>query len=99
MIKILVGAAIGAVIGYITNYIAIKMLFRPLEEKRVFGIRVPFTPGLIPKEKSRIAKSVGEAVGKYLLSSEAILESLKTLSSNSNGVSSLKIIFLILYAH
>ena len=78
MIKILVGAAIGAVIGYITNYIAIKMLFRPLEEKRVFGIRVPFTPGLIPKEKSRIAKSVGEAVGKYLLSSEAILESLKT---------------------
>lgn len=97
MIKILVGAAIGAVIGYITNYIAIKMLFRPLEEKRIFGMRVPFTPGLIPKEKSRIAKSVGEAVGKYLLSSESILESLKNqglkdkLRQNvSNFINSLK---------
>lgn len=97
MIKILVGAVIGSIIGYITNYIAIKMLFRPLEEKRIFGMRVPFTPGLIPKEKSRIAKSVGEAVGKYLLSSESILESLKkqglkdkVRNSISNYINSLK---------
>ena len=36
----------GAIIAYITNVIAIKMLFRPLNEIRVFGIRVPFTPGI-----------------------------------------------------
>ena len=36
---------VGAVIGYFTNMIAVKMLFFPHEEKRIFGHRVPFTPG------------------------------------------------------
>lgn len=68
--KYLIPVAVGALIGYITNWLAIKMLFRPHHEKRIFGIRVPFTPGLIPKERSRIAKSVGEAVGTHLLSTD-----------------------------
>lgn len=76
--KLLVGALLGAVIGYITNFIAIKMLFRPLNEKRIFGIRIPFTPGLIPKEKARIANSVGVSVGKYLLTDNMIVERLKS---------------------
>lgn len=71
-----IGALVGAVIGYITNWLAIKMLFRPHEEKRVFGIKVPFTPGLIPKEKERIAKSVGSTVGEHLLTTNVISEAL-----------------------
>ena len=67
---------VGGVIGYITNWIAIKMLFRPHYEKRIFNIPIPFTPGLIPKEKNRIAKSIGEAVGEYLLSPEVVVDAL-----------------------
>jgi uncharacterized membrane protein YheB (UPF0754 family) len=52
------------------------MLFRPHYEKKIFGIKVPFTPGLIPKEKDRIAKSIGETVGVYLLSPDTIIEAL-----------------------
>ncbi|MCY6370116.1 DUF445 family protein [Clostridium ganghwense] len=76
--KLLFAAAIGAVIGYITNWLAIKMLFRPHTEKRILGMKIPFTPGLIPKEKDRIAKSVGEAIGTHLLTSETMVKALKT---------------------
>lgn len=80
--KFLVPIVIGAVIGYITNWLAIKMLFRPHEEKRIFGIKIPFTPGLIPKERFRIAKSVGETVGTHLLSSDMLAEALKSEGVN-----------------
>ena len=43
---------LGAIIGYVTNRIAIKMLFRPLTAKHVLGIRVPLTPGVIPRNRS-----------------------------------------------
>lgn len=63
-------ALVGAIIGYITNWIAIKMLFRPLSPWRILGFKVPFTPGVIPKEKDRLARSIGEAVSLHLLDSE-----------------------------
>ncbi|SDX15918.1 Uncharacterized membrane protein YheB, UPF0754 family [Tepidimicrobium xylanilyticum] len=75
-VNYIIPVIVGAVIGYITNWIAIKMLFRPHYEKRIFNIPIPFTPGLIPKEKNRIAKSIGEAVGEYLLSPEIVVNSL-----------------------
>lgn len=68
----LMGAIIGAIIGYFTNWLAIKMLFRPHNEKRIGGVKVPFTPGLIPKEKARIAKSVAESIGEHLINHESI---------------------------
>ncbi|MBW9152396.1 DUF445 family protein [Clostridium estertheticum] len=74
--KFIIGSLVGAIIGYITNWLAIKMLFRPHKEIRIFNIKVPFTPGLIPKEKSRIARSVGESVGQHLLTKETIIKSL-----------------------
>ncbi len=69
---IIVKPLIGAVIGYATNKIAIKMLFRPYTEKKILGLRLPFTPGVIPRERSRIASSLGEAVGENLLTTEAL---------------------------
>lgn len=74
--EFIVPVFIGAVIGYITNWLAIRMLFRPYKEKRILGVRLPFTPGLIPKEMARIAKSIGEAVGVHLLSPEVLSEAL-----------------------
>ncbi len=69
-----VAPAVGASIGYITNYIAIKMLFRPLKAKYILGIKVPFTPGIIPREKARLAKNIGDAVGEQLLTPDVIVE-------------------------
>lgn len=75
-VNYIIPVIVGGVIGYITNWIAIKMLFRPHYEKRIFNIPIPFTPGLIPKERNRIAKSIGEAVGEYLLSPEVVVDAL-----------------------
>ena len=66
------GPIIGAVIGYCTNYIAVKMLFYPRNEIKVWGHKVPFTPGAIPKGKPRLAKSVGNIVANTLLTEEDI---------------------------
>jgi len=62
MLHYIAGPVIGAVIGYITNYIAIKMLFRPLEPKYLFGKQLPFTPGIIPRRKAQFAEALGRAV-------------------------------------
>lgn len=64
---------VGGVIGYVTNDIAIRMLFRPHTAKHIMGWRIPFTPGIIPKEKERIAEAVGTAISDNLMS-EAVLE-------------------------
>lgn len=63
---------IGGVIGYITNFIAIKMLFRPHTPKYVFGMKVPFTPGIIPKEKGRIAEAIGGAISQNLMNQDVL---------------------------
>lgn len=63
---------VASVIGYSTNWIAIRMLFRPLEEKELFGHRIPFTPGLIPRRKTDIAENIGQAVGEHLLTPSAL---------------------------
>lgn len=73
------GPVLGAVIGYITNDIAIRMLFRPRTAKYIFGKRVPFTPGIIPKEKNRIATAIGNTISVNLMNKE-VLE--KTLLSD-----------------
>lgn len=71
-IHFLTGPIVGAIIGLITNGIAIRMLFRPLHPIKLFGYTLPFTPGIIPKEKPRLAKSVGEVIGSTLVN-EAVL--------------------------
>ncbi len=66
------GPALGAVIGYITNDIAIRMLFRPRKAKYICGVHVPFTPGIIPKEKNRIASAIGNAISEHLMNREVL---------------------------
>jgi len=70
--ELLIGPIVGGVIGYITNGVAIKMLFRPLKPVYLFGMQLPFTPGLIPKEKGRLAKSIGQVVGRELINEEVL---------------------------
>ncbi len=63
---------LGALIGYVTNYIAIRMLFRPLRPWRVFGLRLPLTPGIIPAKRGELAEKMGDMVGSHLLTSEDV---------------------------
>ena len=72
ILKYIAGPLIGSAIGYFTNFIAVKMLFHPKNEKKLVGHTLPFTPGAIPKGKSRLAKSVGNAVGNNLITREDI---------------------------
>ena len=67
---------LGAVIGYVTNRIAIKMLFRPLNPKRFLGVRVPLTPGVIPRNRFDLARTIGRMVSEQLLSPQALREQL-----------------------
>ena len=68
----------GALIGYLTNALAIRMLFRPLTRKYLFGIPVPLTPGIIPRRRGELAVNIGRMVARDLLSPEAIRERLRT---------------------
>ena len=85
-LKIIIPILGGALIGYCTNYIAIKMLFRPQKPIYVFGKKLPFTPGVIPKNKSRIAAAVGNAVGQNLFTNQDIVNAI-TESGLKNNLS------------
>lgn len=73
ILTIILPIALCALVGYCTNYIAIKMLFRPRKELRIGSWRVPFTPGVIPKNQPRIAAAVGKAVSGTLLTQEDMM--------------------------
>ncbi len=63
----IISPLVGGIIGYFTNWVAIKMLFRPYKKIYIGPVSLPFTPGLIPKERTRIARSIATAVGDNLL--------------------------------
>jgi uncharacterized membrane protein YheB (UPF0754 family) len=70
------GPLIGALIGYVTNYIAVKMLFHPYKPIKIFGLTLPFTPGIIPKRKPRLAEAIGRAVGNRLFTEDDLVNML-----------------------
>jgi|GEM_PF-1051545 len=72
VLQYIIPPVVGGIIGWSTNKLAIWMLFNPKEEKRAFGVRVPFTPGLIPQDQAKIAKSLGRLVDDKLISPEEI---------------------------
>jgi uncharacterized membrane protein YheB (UPF0754 family) len=60
---------LGSVSGGVTSWVAVVMIFRPYE--RTFGLH-----GAIPKNKSRLAKTIGKTVGERLLTPADIIEEL-----------------------
>lgn len=72
VLQYVIPPVLGAFIGYLTNKVAIKMLFRPLTAKHLFGIKIPMTPGVIPSKRAELAVNMGEMVGSHLLTSKEI---------------------------
>ncbi len=62
----------GGIIGYFTNEIAIKMLFRPYRTIYIGQRRLPFTPGLIPRNQERLAKRISDTIMGSLLTPEEL---------------------------
>ncbi len=67
---------VGGIIGYFTNWLAIKMIFKPYEEKFLFGKKLPFTPGLMAKERYALSNKIGKTVKKHVLTDEVILDAI-----------------------
>ena len=76
ILKLIAGPLIGMIIGYFTNWLAVKMLFRPRRAKYIAGRRLPFTPGVIPRGKERIAESMRDIINDQLLTEEAVKQHL-----------------------
>ena len=72
-------------IGYLTNVIAIKMIFRPYQEKYLLGLRLPFTPGVVSKEKPRFARALGQFINQELLNGEAVAQLFQNKKSQLKG--------------
>ena len=75
-LKYIMPPLIGAIIGYVTNWIAVKMMFRPLKEIKIGKFKLPFTPGIIPKNRKRIAKSIAIAINDNLLTNSDLTDKL-----------------------
>ena len=84
MLRYIAAPLIGGIIGYITNDIAIRMLFRPRNAVYIGGHRLPFTPGLIPRQKDRIAVSLGRIVSTQLMNRETVEATIRSQESISS---------------
>lgn len=62
-----VTVGVGAISGGITNAVAIWMLFHPYEPRGIGRFKIQ---GAVPKNKDRLARSIGKTVGERLLTPE-----------------------------
>ncbi|MEL4894823.1 DUF445 domain-containing protein [Crocosphaera sp. Alani8] len=76
---IIIPPVAGSIIGYFTNDIAINMLFRPYKAIYIGKRRLPFTPGLIPRNQERLAQKVSDTIMGSLLTPEELQKLAKRL--------------------
>ncbi|HEX9729049.1 MAG TPA: DUF445 family protein [Gemmatimonadales bacterium] len=75
LVQALVTVGFGALAGGLTNAVAIWMLFHPHEPKGVRGFALQ---GAIPKNRARLAKTIGRTVGERLLTPEDLAKQLSS---------------------
>ena len=73
VIQGLITIGVGAISGGITNAVAIWMLFHPYERRGIGPFRIQ---GAVPKNKARLARSIGRTVGERLLTPEDLAQRL-----------------------
>lgn len=84
---------VGALIGGFTNLVAILMLFRPYHPIYIGKWKMPFTPGLIPKRQTELAKQIGKIVVEHLVTPESIKSKLneKAFKNETESIVTLKL--------
>jgi uncharacterized membrane protein YheB (UPF0754 family) len=60
---------VGALVGWATNWLAVRMLFRPREARRVLGFTFV---GLIPRRRTEMAARIAATIEKELVRPEDI---------------------------
>ena len=73
LVNALVTIAFGAIAGGVTNAVAIWMLFHPYDSRGIGPLRLQ---GAIPKNKARLATTIGRTVGERLLTAEDLARQL-----------------------
>lgn len=63
---------VGVIVGYYTNWLALKMIFRPLREKKIMGL-VRYQ-GLFLKRQREVSKEYADIVANKILSPHQVLE-------------------------
>lgn len=86
----LVPPIVGAIIGYCTNFLAIRMLFRPYRPVYFWGVKMPFTPGLIPRGQARLAKKLAQAVGGSIITPDILAKGLISSPLLTEGAMEIK---------
>lgn len=75
LVTALITVGFGAVAGGVTNAVAIWMLFHPYESRRLGWLTFQ---GALPKNKPRLARTIGRTVGQRLLTSDDLVRQLRT---------------------
>lgn len=73
LVSAFVTIGVGAISGGVTNAVAIWMLFHPYEPRGIGSLKIQ---GAVPKNKARLARSIGRTVGERLLTAEDLAERL-----------------------
>ena len=87
LIRLILMIFIGGFIGYSTNKVAIKMLFRPYEEKRFLFFKIQ---GVLPKRKQEISESIGIKIEEAFLSKDDVFNALLSDDMKAKFKQSLK---------
>jgi uncharacterized membrane protein YheB (UPF0754 family) len=75
LLQAVVTIGFGALAGGVTNAVAIWMLFHPHEPRGVWRFRIQ---GAVPKNRARLAKTIGRTVGQRLLTPEDLTRQLSS---------------------
>ncbi|MEP7274547.1 MAG: DUF445 family protein, partial [Acidobacteriota bacterium] len=74
---------IAALHGYGAAWLAVRMLFRPRKPIYLFGMKLPLTPGMLPKERVRFIEALSRVISQNLLDVETIAGELEKLNLES----------------
>ncbi|MGQ9895973.1 MAG: DUF445 domain-containing protein [Acidobacteriota bacterium] len=65
--------------GFLGAWLAVRMVFRPRRAWRLFGWRIPFTPGMIPAERAAFLKRFAGVIAERVLTVETIADEIMAL--------------------
>lgn len=65
--------------GFLGAWLAVRMVFRPRRAWKLFGRRIPFTPGMIPAEREAFIKRFAGVIAERVLTVETIADEIMAL--------------------